>query len=180
MKNSKVLRKMKKLHWHSIIILVLFYVSGCSPRIHHNDSFYNYSGDFDYLRFPLIKPYYMDFMDDDYDWGLGLYGFEAPSPNDNWTYSVIYGISKLSVVDGVIMAYSPYVSNRADENIRENFLHWFVIVPDERIEIGFETEGEFLDYIHRLGLQQPEWLNPFDVFKEFEQTGCLEWMPDCD
>lgn len=172
---------MKKTFWRLMIILPLFLGVGCKLGVQHDDSFYNYSGDIGYLRLPLIKPYYMDFMDDDRGWGLRLDdGFEAPPPNDNWTYLTIYGINKLSVIDGVIMAYSPYVSNRADKNIRDNFLHWFVIVPDKRIEAGFETEGEFFDYIYQLGIQKPEWLDPFDAFKEFEKTGCLDWIPDCE
>lgn len=172
---------MKKIIFSIVATLVILVSVSCNPRIRHDDSFYNYSGDFEHLRFPLIKPYYMDFMDDGYFWGFRLDdGFEAPSPNDNWTYLTIYGVTKLSVIDRVIMVYSPYVSDRADENIKENFLHWFVIVPDKQIETGFETEGEFLEYIHQFGIQQPEWLDPFEVFKEFEQTGCLDWIPDCN
>jgi hypothetical protein len=53
------------------------------------------------------------------------------------------------------------------------------MVPSKNITVGFHTEDEFDQYIQTLGVQNPEWQTPDEAFKKFAETGCLEWIPDC-
>jgi len=77
------------------------------------------------------------------------------------------------------MAYSPYVDKHADDYIQDNYYHWFVMVMDKYITQGFHTEAEFRAYIQTLGIQDPDWQTPDEAFKQFLDTGCLAWFPDC-
>lgn len=172
---------MKKLVWCFTLILTTFYLLGCSSRVHHDDPFYNDPGEFAYSRIPLIKPYYVDRMDGISPWEMsGVTRLWAPPPNDWYSYWNIHDVRKLSVENGVIMVYSPYIDEQTDQSIRENYFHWFVIIPDKNITEGFDKEETFLDYIQQYGILQIDWLEPKDVYKEFRQTGCLDWIPDCN
>jgi hypothetical protein len=84
------------------------------------------------------------------------------------------------VKNGIIMAYSAYVDKEADTYIQDNYYHWFVLIPDKKIAEGFHTESDFNQYIQTLGIQNPDWQKPNEVYKKFAQTGCLDWMPDCN
>jgi hypothetical protein len=169
---------MTKLTCCISIILATFYLSSCNSRVQHEDAFYNNLGDYPYLQFPLIKPYNVHRINSESPWRMILHTLWAPPPNDTYIWNV-EDVRKLSVKNGVIMAYSPYVDEQANQSIRENYYHWFVIVPDRNIEAGFENEDTFLEYIRKLGIQQPDWREPDGIFNEFAQTGCLDWIPDC-
>jgi len=41
------------------------------------------------------------------------------------------------------MAYSAYVDQQAGAYIRNNYYHWFVMVPSKNIAQGFHTKDEF-------------------------------------
>jgi hypothetical protein len=176
---------MTKLTCCISIILAALYLSSCNSRVQHPDEFYNDDGDFPLLRFPLIKPYYVDRFNSVNPWILRLQGYLWVNiGSDAYKYDVT-DARKLSVESRIIMAYSPYVDEhpfddpQVDQSIREHYYHWFAAIPDKNIEVGFENESAFLEYIHSLGIQQPDWQTPDDVFNEFEQTGCLDWIPDC-
>jgi hypothetical protein len=172
---------LKKLIRYFVIILATFFLLGCSSRIQHADSFYNGAGEFTYARFPLIKPYDVYRMDGDSPWEIsGVTGLWAPSPNDWYDYWNLHDVQKLSVKNEVIMVYTPYVDVQADQSIKEKYFHWFVIIPEKNVAAGFENEGAFLDYIQQFGIQQPDWREPDEIYKEFERTGCLNWIPDCN
>ena len=103
---------------------------------------------------------------------------------DNGAYAYSYGynmtdVRKLSVESRIIMAYSPYIDGALDNtqvipSNREDYYPWFAIIPDKKIEAGFQNESAFLNYIHNLGVQQPDWQTPDDIYSQFEQTGCLK------
>ena len=169
---------MKKLPGWSTVILIMIFLSSCTSQVQHLDEFYNDEGIYPYARFPLIKPYHVDRKDGNSPWLMSLRKLWAP-PDYLYFYNV-EDVRKLSVMGNVIMAYSPYIDEQANQSIQENYYHWFVIVPDKGTEAGFHDESAFLDYIHQLGIQQPDWQEPLDIFKEFERTGCLEWIPDCN
>jgi len=168
-----------------LVVFVAICSSSCNSRVHHIDEFYNDDGGFPASQFPLIKPYYVDRLDSRNPWILRLNGYLWVNiGSDAYKYDVT-DVRKLSVESRIIMAYSPYVDEhpfddpQVDQSIREHYYHWFVAIQDKNIEVGFETESAFLEYIHSLGIQQPDWQTPDDLFGEFAQTGCLSWIPDC-
>jgi hypothetical protein len=163
----------------------------CTRRMQHSDPFYNLN-DNDFSRLPLIKPIKAIQNGSFSPWYLGLGNpiwIEISNGNNvYYVYSIVKELEKISVKSGVVMAYSSYVDKETgaytdketDAYIQDNYYHWFVIVPDKEIAKGFHTEDEFNEYIQTLGIQNPDWQMPDEAYEQFKQTGCLEWIPDCN
>ena len=180
---------MKNTVFYLVLFLSLSYLTSCAPPaqptnppVQHADPFYNINdNDYPLLHLPLIKPVEAKRQDGRTPWRVFLpYGPYVSVPNSQEEY--IYGIEELekfAVQNGVIMAYSSYVDTGAVAYIQENYYHWFVIIPEKEIAEGFHTEDEFREYIQTLGIQDPDWQTPDEAYERFEQTGCLDWIPDC-
>jgi len=142
------------------------------------DPFYSDSG-WDVRRFPLLKPYEM--INNDHGilgWSVTLY--VDPSEKEIYYYINIHDITKFAIENNIIMVYTQY-PEQVDEDVGEKILSWFVIIPDQKIETGFDTEIDFLEYIQAYGMEdQPVWLEPNKVYEQFDQTGYLIWIPSCE
>jgi hypothetical protein len=175
---------MKKISFYLIVLLSASYLTSCSPPVRHADPFYNNNGDdFPRNHLPLINPIEATRERSSSPWILGLGNpiwIQIPNSNNAYYgYSRVMGLEKFAVKNGVIMAYSAYVDQQADSYIQDNYYHWFVMIPDKKIAIGFHTEDEFLQHIQTLGIQNPDWQTPDEAFDIFADTGCLDWIPDC-
>ena len=145
----------------------------------HEDEFYNDMGAYPSARLPLIKPYEL-YSKEGEPWSLNLFtGLWSPPPDDTFLYSSVRDVRKISVENGLIMVYSPHVNEQVEQSTRKYFFHWFVVIPDKGIEIGFNNEDEFLKYIQQSGIQEPDWREPNDIYDEYVETECLDWIPDC-
>lgn len=176
---------MKKTVLFLMLILSISYLVSCTSRIQHADSFYNYTDDgWSARHIPLIEPLEATGLPPKYPWGIFIdYGLWVSIPNEQGLVFYPYGIEELekfAVKNDVIMAYSAYVDVEADPFIRDNYYHWFVLIPDQEIAEGFHTEAEFLEYLQTLGIQDPDWQTPDEAYKQYKRTGCLAWFPDCD
>jgi hypothetical protein len=162
------------------IVLYIWVMDG-SRYQSHEDEFYNDTGAYPSARIPLIKPYEL-YSKEGEPWGLGLdTGFLSPSSNGNHIgYINVIDVRKLSIENNVIMAYSPYVDQQVEWATQEDNFHWFVVVPDKHIKRGFNNEEAFLEYIQQFDIQEPHWQNPYDIFGEYIENECLEWIPDCN
>ncbi len=174
---------MKRIVFSLIILLGISFLTSCTPIVHHADPFYNYD-DFTHNRIPLIKPIEANRLNSSYPWNMqlrpGIWIVDYPnSQGIDYLYFHVEELEKFAVKDDVIMAYSPHVDQEAKAYIQDNYYHWFVMVPDKDITQGFQTEDEFRSYIQTLGVQDPEWQTPEEVFQQFRHTGCLAWIPDC-
>ncbi len=178
---------MRKTVLYLSLLLSLSYLISCTRPVKHADSFYNVDDVFfnmDPARLPLIKPVEAVYVN---SWQLDFpsrYIFRVTVPNTDiltyYTYSIAE-LDKFAVENNVIMAYSSYFDKKyAPAYIQENYYHWFVIVLDQEISKGFHTEDEFHQYIQILGISNPDWQTPDEAYEQFKQTGCLEWIPDCD
>jgi hypothetical protein len=174
---------MKKTAFCLIILLSVSFVTCCTRRMQHSDSFYNLN-DNDFSRLPLIKPIKAIRNGSFSPWYLGLGNpiwIEIPNSNNvYYVYSIVKELGKIAVKNDVVMAYSSYVDEQADAYIQDDYYHWFVMVPDKKIAKGFHTEDEFQQYIQTLGIQNPDWQTPDEAYDKFAETGCLEWIPDCN
>jgi len=182
---------MKKTAFYLMILFSLSYVVSCVSSAQHTDSpvqhadpFYNINhNDYPLQHLPLIKPIEADHQDDgSSQWRVfSIYGpwVDIPNTHESYPYS-IEELEKFAVKNGAIMAYSAYVDTTADAYIQDNYYHWFVLIPDKEIAKGFHTEDEFREYIQTLGIQDPDWQTPDEAYEQFKQTGCLEWIPDCN
>jgi hypothetical protein len=173
-----------------IILLSIIYLTSCTPLVHHADPFYNLNGS-DYPRghIPLINPVQVTHDISASSWNLELLNslhIDLPKSQEQevvevYIYSRVEELEKFAVKDGIIMAYSGHVNQQADAYIRNNFYHWFVMVPSQNITKGFHTEDEFRQYIQTLDIQDPNWQTPDEAHNQFLDTGgCLEWIPDCN
>jgi len=172
------------------LCLMILLSVGCMipfPRFpslrHHTDPFYDYSDDYaPGARFPLIDPVQAIRDSPSSPWELEVanYNFVGmPNSREFYVYGNVSPLEKISVKNGAILAYSPYVDQQADTYVQNNYYHWFVIVLEKNITKGFHSEDEFDQYIQTLGIQNAEWQTPDAAFDKYFQTGCLDWIPDC-
>lgn len=154
----------------------------------HADPFYNINhDDYPLLHLPLIKPIEAKCEDGRSPWNLELIDTlwiklpkgQGQEVNTYYGFSRVEELEKFTVKDGVIMAYSAYVDPQAGAYIQNAFFHWFVMVPSKNITKGFHIEEEFREYIQTLDVPDPDWQTPDEAYKQFRQTGCLKWIPDC-
>ena len=150
-----------------LLIAILSCRSSSPKKVRHSDPFYNDTGEGKFLVVPLIKPYSI-VMDENSSLGWMLHYLEKPQLIDDKLYLSIPDVEKIAVEKGVIMVYAPNYP-----------WYWVVIIPAQKIEEGFEHEEDFLSYIHQFGIEEPNWVDPLDAFRQFERTGCLDWIPDC-
>jgi hypothetical protein len=148
-------------------------------------SFYKNYGDFGAAYIPLVEPYkavkIFKGVNSKYkeNWQIDL--IVSPDKKELYYYLYIPNVTEISVEKKVIMAYSPDSISLTDhaKSVGQKILYWFVIVPDKNIETGFETEEEFLNYIHTLGIEKPSWIEPDIAIQQLLKTGCLSWILDC-
>ncbi len=126
-------------------IVLIFQLSGCIiADTRPQDPFYQDNGDWDHDLIPLIKPYYMVYLGKEFAWQMPLQA--NPPSQDTYYYYELHDIRKIAVEHGVIMIYTPF-TEEVDTSIGQKIFHWFVVVPDQNIEKGFENETGFLAYI---------------------------------
>ena len=157
----------------ALLILLISTLScrGLSQKKHRqSDPFYEDSGEGKFLVVPLIKPYRV-VTDEGTSVGWQMDLLENPP------VTRIRSIEKIAVHHDAIMIFAP---TNPQIFPTDPMWHWIVIVPDQKIEVGFASEEDFLKYIREFGINEPKWVNPLDAFKQFEKTGCLEWIPDCE
>lgn len=176
--------EMKRYQLVSLLIIMLLLCSYIGWARHNNvnrDPFYKDSG-WDAMRIPLLKPYEMLKLNPKLEinrrlgWSISLH--IPPSEKEIYYYLEIHDIRKFAIQNGVIMVYTTY-PEEVDTDAGQKVLYWFVIVPDQKIETGFDTEVEFLNSVQADGIKQPNWIEPDTAYKQFAKTGCLEWVSGC-
>ncbi|MHC1781890.1 MAG: hypothetical protein AB9891_03820 [Anaerolineaceae bacterium] len=128
------------------------------------------------LRLPLVKPYVIYHEEiSGGQWYIRLENTLKWKENDPlYAYAKINKVSKISVEDGIIYVYTTFI-----ENSKKHQIQWFILIPSEEFEKGFENKNDFLKYLDQNNLAIPEWITPYDAYEKFVQTGCLDWIPDC-
>lgn len=154
------------------ISLSVCLASACSVQ----KSFYQQGSGLDYLRFPLLEPYYAIYVTNEYGWSIPLHG--KPTTRNFLYYLNIQDVRKIAVENGVIMIYTPYTKQIDLGDGQKRELHWFILVPDQ-IELGFGKEEDFKNKIQQYDINEPAWQDPKTILLKFDQTGCLDWIPDC-
>jgi hypothetical protein len=179
---DKERKKMKKKIRLYFLLVVISLVLGCGLNTFFiNKSFYQKGSGWDYLRFPLLEPYYAIKISDEYGWAIPLY--TEKSKRNFWYYLEIQDVRKIAVENGAVMVYSAYskpilVDISENRVLTEKELHWFILIPGQT-ETGFETEEEFNISLRQYSVDRPRWQEPLSILQTFDQTGCLQWIPDC-
>ncbi len=144
------------------------------------DSFYvGATGDYWY-QIPIIEPYYIK----QYPKWSNRWDMQLLLDHDNrvdilYNHNVINDIEKFSVENRVILIYTEYVPIIKNDKFQYKLTPWYVLIPDQKIETGFENEEDFKAYIQQLGISNPRWIMPDDAIHKFWETECLYWIPDC-
>jgi len=159
------------------LVISLFLTNCGKKQSSEGDPFYLNGSEWEHLRFPLIKPYYAIYIADTYGWQIPLEG--SPDSRDFYYYLTIQDVQKIAVENGVIMVYTSHQEN-VDESVGQKVLYWFVFIPEEKIEMGFDTENSFQNYINQYGISNPSWKEPNSILNEYEENFCLDWIPNCD
>ncbi|GAB1472090.1 hypothetical protein MASR2M66_29680 [Chloroflexota bacterium] len=168
---------MVKKPFFSMVVLFVICIYGCKPIEYiQRDPFYKYGNGSNYLRFPLIKPYDAIYLDDGFGWRILLSGNILES--NMYYYNQINDISKISVINKLIIVNSAYTQD-IEEDIGEKQYYWFVLLPTQKTEQGFETESDLLSYLQMQGVLSVTWDTPDQIMEEFESTLCLDWIPNC-
>jgi hypothetical protein len=169
---------MKRILVICILTGLILLLAGCNiGRYYSSDPFYSSTGEWDSIRFPLLKPYEAVSIVGGNGWGINL-PVILGEPN---LYGSVQDVQKISVVNDVILAYTPNKPNISQEMLEQiQVYYWYVIIPDMKIQRGFENEVEFQNYIQERGINEVNWENPDSLYQRFEKTGCLEWIPGCE
>ena len=132
------------------------------------DDFYTTSRAFDFIRFPLIKPYQV---------------MNIPHQNEQWDITMVPqngmediragNVVKLSVVDSVIFAVCGDSTIYKDHWVKAA---WFIIIPRQKKEESFLSEVDFNRYIKANKLPIPQWIEPARVWNEFDTSNKLPWL----
>lgn len=166
---------MKNIRLSLLIMAVLFLgfsINACTFK----KTFYQRGSGWDYLRFPLLEPYYAIKIPDQGGWGIPLY---IESSKRNFLHlGDIKDVTKIAVENGTILVYSSYSKPIDIGGGQLKELHWFILIPDQT-ELGFETEDEFNISLLQYGIEQPLWQEPIFILQTFDQTRCLDWIPEC-
>ena len=149
-----------------ITIVLLLSLCSCGNKKRKFDPYYTDHGDWDDIRFPLIKPYEALCLNGSHDWIVQTTQnsesfFSAPSTK------------KLNVVNGVIMLYSTKTILNG-VNTKEA---WFVLDPEKHVEKGFSTHNEYLRYLQLLGVKnEPKLYDIEDVSRYFGDRDTIDWQ----
>jgi hypothetical protein len=156
-----------------VSLLLMWSLNACSTK----KSFYELGSGWDYLRFPLLEPYYAIKIDDELGWQISLHA--EPSQRNFRHFLNIRNVQKIAVEKGMVLVYSPYSKAIDLLDGQKKELHYFILLPNQN-ELGFETEEELSLILQQYGINQPQWQEPFSILTEFDQSGCLKWIPTCN
>lgn len=166
-----------KLKIFLFVVFISFTFIGCSKK--HNDPFYNDIGTWDSSQLPLLKPYYLIYITDEFGWQMPISG-NFPEPYYDFNLGDLTNIERVSVENGVIMAYSSE-DRKFNDELAQVVFNWFVIIPSKsNSEMAFSSEVDFLNYITQFNITNPTWVEPHFAYKVFSRTGCYDWIPDCE
>jgi hypothetical protein len=167
-----ILKRLLRLYL--FLFILVFFLTGCSTQ----DSFYEKGSGWDYLRFPLLKPYFaISSTNGEPKWVIPLEN-EMPLKKESFLLE-IKDVRKIAISKNVIFVFSPDSTKIASSNIKERIFHYFIFIPDDHFEIGFENEDDFLDFLRKNKLEEPEWMEPLTILQKFDQSRCLDWIPRC-
>ncbi len=157
---------MKPLYFTTLVILIAAFTVSCHEVDKPNDPYFTDHGDWDDVRFPIIKPYEAICLNGTNTWFVqiitGADGFfSAP------------GTKEIAVVNQMIFLHSV----NTVLNFAEATEAWFVLIPSKHIEKGFATHFSYQDYLHSLGISQEPKLYPMDrVSRHFGEHDAIDWQ----
>jgi hypothetical protein len=160
-----------------VAALALFALSSCvafldnvtdSPNVQPTgEAFFESVGGWDYRRIALIEPYQAVSVDGE-TWEMEL-------RTDSYRYQTSVRVTRLSVIsDRYIITYTP---NTTLEGERVNEL-WFIVIPEDDVEVGFTNEEVFLAYLNDIGIGEPGLVDVNELYEELVSRGYLEWFPE--
>lgn len=139
------------------------------------DNFYLTGAGWDWLRLPLIKPYYAMCpslnrdSDEKKPWDVELYS--------DLLYSA-HNIKYLNIQDSIIYILCGSVNDNLDSTIVKGNIvakAWFIVDVKRKEENHFLQEQEFYAYVKKRKYPKPVWQNIDSIHNKFGETGKLPW-----
>jgi hypothetical protein len=161
-----------------IIFLIAIIIVWFNPfKFLIEDNFYLVHGGLNFKRFPLIKPYEAIYMSKEYGWEINLHGY---SHGETYIDLItIMRVEGLSVQNEVLTIYSSKPDDYNVYNTPPQLYKWFVIIPKDKIEVGFSDEIDFYNYLKNYEITEVKWQTPDQISGRYDWTWCLEWIPVC-
>jgi PBP1b-binding outer membrane lipoprotein LpoB len=163
------------------LLLVFIILIGCNnkkkernnlSKSQNKDTFYLNSSDFDLIRFPLIKPYQVISIDDGNSWSIKS-DIKPKKIND---INDINNINQISNYQDCFLIHSLGKTIVKGQEVNEA---WYVVFPKDSVVKSFTKENNFSNYIKDKCTSKIEWKTPQVLFKQFDETNCLGWIPKC-
>lgn len=172
---KKIELKKSLLVCFQIFSLVSLFTASCTPK----DSFYMRGSGIDYLRFPLIKPYYaISLAGKNIAWSIPLQNF-VPLKEDFFPIE-IQNIKLIAIERNVIMVYAPNNKSSSSQEKKARTYNYFVLIPDQQLEMGFLEDTDFNKFIQSYGFDDLKWVEPLILLQTYNKTGHLDWIPYCN
>lgn len=134
----------------------------------NRDEFYVNSSHYDMIRFPLLKPFEIISINDGKEWILE----HNIKPKNIGEINNPNNIVKIAYVQNLFLIYSEGKTILRGKEVKKA---WYILDVEDNCIKGFETEEE----LEKIVKSQIVWRNSSELFKEFDETYCLEWIPLC-
>ncbi len=146
----------------------------------NTDIFYIENEGLDYVRFPLIKPFDITSIDVEQSWLLGR-GHNTDIYADYISQLIVFKDYVLvhsngnTIVDSNSVKEAWYIVDTKEKDFSKDF------TTEKKFLKGFTTKKDFLNYIKSINIDSAKlnWQKPADLYKQFKETGCLPWIPNC-
>jgi len=148
-----------------VILLISLSILSCGNKKQNPDKYYTDHGDWDDVRFPLVKPYEAICLNGSDNWDVQLTSdaeglFSAP------------GTRKINIINQTIFAYSTQtILNSASAKEA-----WFVLMPGKHLEKGFATHREYVNYLRSIGIdKEPKLYDMDQISQYFGDHDTIDW-----
>lgn len=139
----------------------------------NTDKYYTDTGGIDFVRFPLSKPFVAMSLDNEKTWSVGE-GFYS----DNSL--IADNVVEINFCDDIIFCHSIGETIVDYQSAKDA---WYIITSKKyTIRKGFTKKKDFIEYAKTLNIDvnKLDWKSPSLLFKQFDRTGCLPWIPGCE
>jgi hypothetical protein len=148
-----------------VVILISLTIFSCGNKKQNVDEYYTDHGDWDSVRFPIVKPYEAICLNGSHDWIV-------QTLQDSESFFSAPSTRKMNVVNKVIFLYATNTlldGQKAKEA-------WFILIPGKHLEKGFATHREYVNYLRSIGVDnEPKLYDMDQVSQYFGSHDTIDW-----
>ena len=151
-----------------LFLIMLISCTNSKKRKIKKDSFYTDYGGFGHKRIPLVKPYEAVKVSED-EWRVELQTTQLLELS-------IHNVRALNVINDTIIIYA----EGGEVSIKDTKYNeaWFVILPTEEIEKGFNKKEDFIAYLAKATVKDIKLYDTDKVYATFYNNKKIDWKVD--